>query len=78
MPSASEVPNDIPEDATPAGEQPAPPDDLGGTPVTPGDRPKFSGDWKCAGCGAAITSLPFEPRSTNNLQCIDCFKKSKG
>ncbi len=42
-----------------------------------GDRPRFSGDWKCSGCGAAITSLPFEPRDTSNLKCIDCFKKSK-
>ncbi len=36
------------------------------------------GDWKCAGCGNAITQLPFEPRDTSNLKCIDCFKKSKG
>jgi len=42
------------------------------------DRPKFSGDWKCSGCSTAITSLPFEPRDTSNLKCIDCFKKSKG
>lgn len=41
------------------------------------DRPKFSGDWKCSGCSASITSLPFEPRDTSNLKCIDCFKKSK-
>lgn len=43
-----------------------------------GDKPRFSGDWKCSGCGTAITSLPFEPRDTSNLKCIDCFKKSKG
>lgn len=43
-----------------------------------GDRPRFTGDWKCSGCGSAITSLPFEPRNTENLLCIDCFKKSKG
>lgn len=43
-----------------------------------GEKPRFSGDWKCAGCGAPITSLPFEPRDTSNLKCIDCFKKSKG
>ncbi len=42
-----------------------------------GDKPRFSGDWKCSGCGVAITSLPFEPRDTTNLKCIDCFKKSK-
>ncbi|MBP7805128.1 MAG: hypothetical protein KA052_02850 [Candidatus Pacebacteria bacterium] len=43
-----------------------------------GDRPRISGDWTCSGCKAAITSLPFEPRDTSNLLCIDCFKKSKG
>jgi len=41
------------------------------------DRPRFEGSWTCASCGAAITSLPFEPRDTSNLQCIDCFKKQK-
>ncbi|MDC1205335.1 hypothetical protein N8083_00610 [Candidatus Pacebacteria bacterium] len=76
MPVASEAP-DIPDEAELAGE-PAPADDFG-TPTTPvtNERPKFSGDWKCAGCEAAITSLPFEPRDTSNLKCIDCFKKSK-
>ncbi len=43
-----------------------------------GEKPRFSGDWKCSGCSTAITSLPFEPRDTSNLKCIDCFKKSKG
>lgn len=43
-----------------------------------GDKPRFSGDWKCSGCGASITSLPFEPRDTTNLKCIDCFKKTRG
>lgn len=42
-----------------------------------GERKMYSGDWKCAGCGAAITELPFEPRNTENLKCIDCFKKSR-
>ena len=72
-----------------AGEQPMP-DDLdygaaGEQPQAPefeeapaaADKPKHAGDWKCAGCGAAITSLPFEPRNTDNLKCLDCFKKSK-
>lgn len=40
-------------------------------------KPKFQGDWKCSVCGAAITSLPFEPRSTEGLKCIDCFKSGK-
>ena len=41
-------------------------------------KPRVEGDWKCSGCGAAITSLPFEPRDTSNLLCIDCYRKSKG
>ncbi|PIT91050.1 hypothetical protein COU17_02690 [Candidatus Kaiserbacteria bacterium CG10_big_fil_rev_8_21_14_0_10_49_17] len=36
------------------------------------------GNWTCSGCGAAITQLPFEPRDTSNLKCLDCFKKGKG
>lgn len=77
IPAASEAP-DIPEEAGLAGE-PAPADDFGGaTPATPGEKTKVAGDWKCAECGGAITSLPFTPRSTNNLKCIDCFKKSRG
>lgn len=78
MPVATEAPNDMPEDAGLAGE-PAPADDDGMNAVpAPTEKPKFSGEWKCAECGGAITSLPFEPRSTNNLKCIDCFKKSRG
>lgn len=33
------------------------------------------GNWKCSGCGGAITELPFEPRSTEGLLCRDCFRK---
>ena len=47
-------------------------------PAQGGDKPRFEGDWKCSGCGSAITSLPFAPRDTSNLKCIDCFKKSRG
>ena len=43
-----------------------------------GDRPRVEGNWTCSTCGGAITSLPFTPRETGNLKCIDCFKKSKG
>ncbi len=68
--------SDIPEDASMAGEQPSSPDFEEMAPA-PEEKPKFSGDWKCATCGGAITSLPFEPRSTENLKCLDCFKKSK-
>jgi CxxC-x17-CxxC domain-containing protein len=50
----------------------------GGGNQQSGERKTFSGDWKCSNCGAAITSLPFEPRDTSNLKCIDCFKQSRG
>jgi len=46
-------------------------------PRAANDRPKFTGDWQCATCGAPITELPFEPRSTANLKCRDCFMKEK-
>lgn len=75
----SEPPPDIPDEAGLASE--APPIDDGfadATPVTPGEKPKFEGNWECAACGGAITSLPFEPRNTSNLKCIDCFKAGKG
>lgn len=77
VPVATEAPDAPPADAGLASE-PAPSDDIGmdTVPVT-NEKPKFSGDWKCAGCGAAITSLPFEPRDTSNLKCIDCFKQSR-
>ena len=42
------------------------------------ERPRFEGNWKCSSCDTAITSLPFQPKDTSNLKCIDCFKKSKG
>jgi CxxC-x17-CxxC domain-containing protein len=67
---------DIPFDAELAGE---PPFDDGFGPAIPvsTERPKNVGNWQCASCGAAITSLPFTPRDTSNLKCIDCFKRSK-
>lgn len=75
--TSEEAPFDIPEDAGVASEAPPPAEFDGATAVTPGEKPKFTGDWQCAGCGASITSLPFQPRDTSNLKCIDCFKKSK-
>lgn len=42
-----------------------------------GERKMFDGDWACANCGAKISQLPFEPRSTDNLKCIDCFKQAR-
>ena len=50
----------------------------GSRPSGGGERKTHKGDWKCSGCGAAITELPFEPRDTSNLKCLDCFKKSRG
>ncbi|MCA9355028.1 hypothetical protein KC865_00560 [Candidatus Kaiserbacteria bacterium] len=73
--SATEIPDDAPEHAEVATE-PAPGDDEGEV-VTPGEKTRFTGNWQCADCGAEITSLPFTPRSTNNLKCLDCYKKSK-
>lgn len=76
MPTATEAP-DIPFDAGLASG-PAPADDFGIETVAPSsEKPKFSGNWQCSGCGAAITSLPFTPRDTSNLKCLDCFKRSK-
>jgi CxxC-x17-CxxC domain-containing protein len=77
--TADEVP-DIPFEAGLASEPDY--DDGFGPAITPasssGEKPRYSGDWQCAGCGTAITSLPFTPRDTSNLKCIDCFKKSRG
>ncbi len=68
---------DIPDFTEVAGE-PAPDDGFGPAVTTSSEKPKFSGDWSCASCGGAITSLPFSPRNTSNLKCLDCFKQSKG
>lgn len=57
----------------PAPESP----DMADAPAATGEKPKFAGDWQCATCGNSITSLPFQPRSTENLKCLDCFKASK-
>jgi len=77
MPVVTEAPSSAPEDAELAGE-PAPAEDTG-TPTAPAstssEKPEFEGNWTCADCGGAITSLPFQPRSTENLKCLDCFKK---
>ena len=37
----------------------------------------YQGNWQCSVCGDAITSLPFEPRSRNNLKCKKCFAQNK-
>ena len=81
----SAPPVDAADDAPPydpgagavASEPAPPPPDEEGTPVVPGERKMFSGDWQCGTCGNSITQLPFEPRSAENLKCLDCFKASK-
>jgi len=76
-PVASEDLNDIPDFAEVASE-PAPHEDFA-PDMAPAstEKPKFTGNWTCAGCEGPINSLPFEPRDTSNLKCLDCFKKSK-
>jgi CxxC-x17-CxxC domain-containing protein len=37
----------------------------------------YEGNWKCSGCGGAITQLPFQPRSESGLTCRDCYGKNK-
>jgi CxxC-x17-CxxC domain-containing protein len=75
---ATEPQDDIPDFAEVAGEAP-PHEDFAPdmVPSTPEEKPKYSGDWKCAGCEAPISSLPFQPRDVTSLKCLDCFKKSK-
>ena len=71
-----DVPPFDPNEVSPVDE-PQGDDGLDTTPTT-GEKPRFTGDWKCSGCGGDINSLPFQPRNTENLKCLDCFKKSKG
>lgn len=77
---SAEAPNDAPEEAGVASG-PMDDDPFAGmeTSEAPpaGEKPKFAGSWSCAGCGGEITSLPFQPRDTSNLKCLDCFKASK-
>lgn len=85
IPTASEPApmDDIPDfDEGQLASEPMPPEDaFAGLDTTaaaaPGEKPKFTGDWTCAGCGGSITSLPFQPRDTSNLKCLDCFKASR-
>ena len=78
--SAADDRTDIPDfDPSEFGgaAEPAPePPEFADAPAA-AEKPTFSGDWSCATCGAAITNLPFQPRSTENLKCLDCFKASK-
>ncbi|PIP03869.1 MAG: hypothetical protein COZ49_00155 [Candidatus Yonathbacteria bacterium CG_4_10_14_3_um_filter_47_65] len=42
-------------------------------------RQMFQGDWKCSGCGGAITELPFQPdpERLDSLKCRDCHRNSR-
>ena len=74
----ADIPDFDPSESSMADE-PQADDGLDGAKAAPaGEKPMFEGDWKCSGCGAAITSLPFKPYNTENLKCLDCFKNSKG
>ncbi|MAZ56492.1 hypothetical protein CL653_01765 [bacterium] len=70
---------EAPDDSTIATEpSPLPPDELDvATPAVSDNKKTFKGDWQCSLCNSSITELPFEPRSVENLKCIDCFKKSR-
>lgn len=37
----------------------------------------FQGNWTCSDCSAAITQLPFQPRSNDGLKCSDCMRKNR-
>lgn len=86
MPTAAEpMPtDDIPDydEAQIASEPPPAEDAFAGLETSSasasGEKPKFEGNWQCSICGGAINSLPFQPRNTENLKCLDCFKASKG
>lgn len=42
-----------------------------------GQRQMYQGNWTCAGCGAEITELPFEPDGDRPLYCRDCHRKRR-
>jgi len=42
-----------------------------------GQRQMYQGQWKCSGCGAAITELPFEPDGERPVFCRDCHGKKR-
>ena len=71
-----EAPPFDPDAGATAGEPAPESPEMADAPIA--EKKMFTGDWKCASCENAITELPFEPRSTDNLKCLDCFKKSKG
>ena len=42
-------------------------------------RKMYQGNWKCSGCGADITELPFEPDPArlDQLLCRDCHRAKR-
>ena len=81
MKTATEAP-DVPDydESQVAGEPMSAEDAMAGIEdAAPVDAEKKShtGKWTCSVCGGGIDSLPFEPRRTDNLKCLDCYKKSK-
>lgn len=41
-------------------------------------RQMFSVNMTCAGCGAQISQLPFEPKGDKPVYCRDCMKARRG
>lgn len=77
-PPLDDAPPFDPELGEVAGEPaPPPPDEPGTEPAVAGERKLFQGEWECSQCGGAITQLPFQPRDTSGLKCLDCFKASR-
>jgi CxxC-x17-CxxC domain-containing protein len=42
-----------------------------------GPRQMYSVNLNCAGCGTAITELPFQPRGDKPVYCRDCMKNRR-
>lgn len=85
MATASEAPplDDAPDfDESQLAGEPMPADDAFAgldTAVAPTpEKQKVAGSWPCSMCDNVITSLPFEPKGTAGLKCLDCFKASRG
>lgn len=85
MNTANEAPpmDDAPDfDEHGSMSEPMPADDAfagleGATSTAPSEKKKIEGSWPCSTCDNVITSLPFEPKGTAGLKCLDCFKASR-
>lgn len=42
-----------------------------------GQRQMYQGNWQCAGCGAEITELPFEPSGDRPIYCRPCHQNMR-